>query len=358
MAWLDEPGFERRPLVFVEDHLYHTADLLAAVHTVRPELLACATAVGIDRPGPDTDAMVAEWRTRYPALQIVAPIAIRHDSTHTTPRLSVLEPADTADAASFSRTVARLLRPGGVLVQDVQLSTLSFVPADRWWESIYLAATVRGMFAGRVPTVRFLSNKRGYTATFGRDLLDAGFDPRDVMDKSALTDVVVPTIISLFDRAFPRTLEARLPPAPSATWPVGDSDAARQEIAEALDLVLWPSPSGLELAGRSVAAANGRVTCKVGSPEADTWTQLIDDAIGDGSGLAVMDVGSRIGPPHAERAELTNLAARHIHTLRARLRSADGIATVNHAYRLNERLRVGSARPSPHLQSSSVRTPA
>ena len=31
MAWLDEPGLERRPVVFVEDHLYHTADLLAQV---------------------------------------------------------------------------------------------------------------------------------------------------------------------------------------------------------------------------------------------------------------------------------------------------------------------------------------
>ena len=62
MAWLDEPGFERRPLVFVEDHLYHTADLLAAVAAVRPDLVACATAVAIDRPGPDTDATIDEWR--------------------------------------------------------------------------------------------------------------------------------------------------------------------------------------------------------------------------------------------------------------------------------------------------------
>jgi hypothetical protein len=339
MTWLDEPGFERRPLVFVEDHLYHTAELLAAMAAVRPDLLASATAIGIDRPGPDTDATVEEWRTRYPELQIVAPLARR----------------DTAAAASLRvrELVSRLLRPGGILIQDVQLSTLPFLPADRWWESIYLAATVRGLFAARVPTVRFLSNKRGYSATFGRDLLEAGFDPRDVMDKSALRDAVVPGVIALFDRAFPRTLQARLPPQGAISWPVGQSDADRDEIEQALDLMLWPAGSGLELGGRLVAGSNGRVSFRHGSTEADTWKQLIDDALLDGNGLAVVDVGARIGPAGAERAELTNLAARHIHTLRGRLRAAEVIATANHAYRLGDKIRIGLVTTSRHLLAPS-----
>ncbi|HYN06638.1 MAG TPA: hypothetical protein VES67_04545 [Vicinamibacterales bacterium] len=350
MAWLDEPGFERRPLVFVEDHLYHTAELLAAVAAVRPELIACTTAVGIDRPGPDTDATIAEWRTRHPALQIVAPLGGHGDETSASPFVRVLEPADTADAAAFARLVARLLRPGGVLIQDVQLSTLPFVPAERWWESIYVAATVRGMFPARPPIVRFLSNKRGYSATFGRDLLDAGFDPREVMDKSALRDVVVPTVASLFDRAFSKVLDARLPPGRKTSWPIGESDVDRREIEDVLDLVLWSSGSGLELGGRIVSGSAGRITFRTASPEADTWKHLLEDALAEGTGLPVVDVGSRIGPASAERAELTNLAARHFHTLRGRLRSADAIATVNHAYRLNDTLRVGSIRPSPHLR--------
>src|SRR5262245_25431359 len=322
MTWLDEPGFERRPLVFVEDHLYHTAELLAAMAAVRPDLLASVTAVGIDRPGPDTDATVDEWRTRYPQLQIVAPLT-RHDSASAvSQRIRALDPIDIADTPSFAKLVSRLLRPGGILIQDVQLSTLPFLPADRWWESIYLAATVRGLFATRVPTVRFLSNKRGYSATFGRDLLEAGFDPRDVMDKSALRDAVVPGVTALFDRAFPQTLQARLAPQVVNSWPVGQSDADRSEIEEALDLGLWPAASGLELGGRLVAGSAGRVIFRHGSTEADTWKQLIDDALREGNGLAVVDVGARIGPAGAERAELTNLAARHIHTLRGRLRSA------------------------------------
>ena len=333
MAWLDEPGFERRPLVFVEDHLYHTADLLAAVAAVRPDLVACATAVAIDRPGPDTDATIEDWRKRYPALQIVAP--------------------DTAtDAMSFAKLVARLLRPGGILIQDVQLSTLPFLPADRWWESIYLAATVRGLFAASPPAVRFLSNKRGYSATFGRDLLEGGFDPRDMMDKSALQTAVVPGVIALFDRAFPRTLRARLPPNGARSWPVGDSDTDRNELEQTLDLVLWQG-SVSELGGRLVGGSNGRVSFRHGSTEADTWQRLIDDALTDGNGLAVVDVGGRIGPAGAERAELTNLAARHMHTLRGRLRTGDAIATINHAYRLGDTMRIGSVTPSSHLPAPS-----
>jgi hypothetical protein len=358
MSWLDEaqlqqiePGFERRPVVFVEDHLYHTTDLVAAVAAARPDLLASSTAIGIDRPGPDTDATIAEWRASYPSLQIVAPIT--HDDGFESPRIRSLAAGDIADAAAFARTVSRLLRPGGLLVQDVQLSTLPFVPADRWWESIYLAATVRGMFPSRAPTVRFLSNKRGYSATFGRDLLDAGFDPRDVMDKSALRDTVVPAVIALFDRAFPQVLEARLPPAAVARWPVGATDDDRREIEQSLDLVTWTTATGVEIGigGRMVAA--GRASFKTGSPEAETWTRLVADAIGGGLGLPVLDLGKRIGPADAERAELTNVAARHAHTLRGRLNSGDAIVTVNHAYRLSDGLRVGRVMPA-HLRSPSA----
>lgn len=37
-----------------------------------------------------------------------------------------------------------MLRPGGLLLQDIQLATLGFIPPNRWWESIYLANTLRG----------------------------------------------------------------------------------------------------------------------------------------------------------------------------------------------------------------------
>jgi hypothetical protein len=47
-----------------------------------------------------------------------------------------------------------------------------------------------------------------------------------------------------------------------------------------------------------------------------------------------MSIGERIGPREAGRAEVTNLAARHIHTLRHRLTDTSAIVTADHAYRI------------------------
>jgi hypothetical protein len=346
MKWPDAP-VERRPLVVVEDHLYHTVELIAALAKLRPDLVAQTTAIALDRAGPDTDAAVADCRRQHPALLVVAAVAGRQDVKH-------LTTADTRDLAACARLIARHLRPGGLLVQDVQLSTLPFVPADRWWESIYLAATVRGLFADRPPQVRFLSNKRGYTATFGRDLAEAGFDPRDVMDKAALEPSVAPTIVRLVESAFPMALSVALagalPGAPTERHRgrASTHEAERRELSSRLDLLLWIDPHGWELSGRLVEldpSARG-LALRPGSHEAASWQALVTDRLDRGDGLPVVGVGERIGPRGVDRAEATNLAARHVHTLRSRLRDAGAIVTAHHAYRLRDDLDVGLCRPA------------
>ena len=316
----------------MEDQLYHTADLLAAMRDHSPDVIPHTTVVGLDRPGPDTDATIADWLQRYPALQMVAPVRA------SAPRLRALSEVELSDAGAYARLIAGVIRPGGLVVQDVHLSTVSCVPADRWWESIYLTATVRGMFATRPPSVRFLSNKRGYAATFGRDLAGAGFDPRDVMDKSELRAVVVPTVASLMARQFPLSLQTRPLNGGRGSWPVADDDEERRSLEEAIDILLWPTSQGWELSGRHVG---NRVPIKSTSPEAQTWADLIADHIGTPQGLTVVDVGTRLGGDGVERAEATNLAARHVHTLRSRLRQSGAIATVDHAYRLADGLTAG-----------------
>jgi hypothetical protein len=338
MTWRGSPGFERRPLVFVEDHLYHTGEVVAAIAATNPDLLRDVTVCAIDRAGPDTDATVGEWLARYPELQIAA-------ATSGSARLKTITGADLASTSAFAKLVASLLRPGGVLVQDVQLSTLAFVPADRWWESIYVAATVRGLFASAPPAVRFMSNKRGYAATFGRDLVDAGFDPRDVLDKSEMVTVGMPSILALFARRCPLVLDVTPSGGGSRAWRVGEVD--RAEIEAQLDLVLWPALNGAELGGRLVRGADRRVLLRAGSHETATWDALIADRLSSGDGLPVVDVGERVGPPDAERAELTNVAARHLHTLRSRLADGGAIATARHAYRLADGLGVGRVRRDP-----------
>src|SRR6185295_17016972 len=211
------------------------------------------------------------------------------------------------------------------------LSTLPFVPDDRWWETIYLAATVRGVFADRPPQVRFLSNKRGYTATFGRDLVEAGFDPRDVMDKAALDTSVAPTLAGLFDAAFPMTLAVSLHAAAGRdTWRASSHDAERRELAARLDLLLWIDASGWELTGRLIARdASARGLPLRPGHEANTWRALLADRLDGGDGLPVVGVGERIGPQGVDRAEATNLAARHVHTLRSRLRDPGALVTAH-----------------------------
>ena len=312
--------------------MYHTADLLAALAGLSPDLIPHTTVVGLDRPGPDTDDTVAEWLQRYPTLQVVAPVR------NSAARVRGISDYDVNDAGAYARLIAGLLRPGGLVVQDVHLSTVTCVPPDRWWETIYLAATVRGMFASHPPAIRFLSNKRGYAATFGRDLAAAGFDPRDVMDKSELRQTVVPTVVSLMHRLFPLNLHARSAKGAKASWLVADNFEERSALEESIDVLIWPTPQGWELCGRQVRQS---VALKASSPEAQTWTTLVTDHIADRQGLPVVDVGTRLGGPDVERAEATNLAARHVHTLRGRLRQSSAIATLDHAYRLADSVTVG-----------------
>lgn len=340
MKWLDAP-VERRPLVVVEDHFYHTAELVTALAGPRPDLVAQLTAIALDRAGPDTDAAVADCRRHHPAVRVVAPVAGSIE-------VEQLTAADTRDVAACARLIARHLRPGGLLVQDVQLTTLPFVPGDRWWESIYLAATVRGLFADRPPQVRFLSNKRGYAATFGRDLAEAGFDPRDVMDKAALATSVVPTIARFIDAAFPMTLSVALAAGDRNTWRAAAHDAERREVASRLDVVLWIDPNGWELGGRLVAldAPARGLPLRAASHEAASWRALVADRLARGDGLPVVGVGERVGPRGVDRAEATNLAARHVHTLRSRLRDTGAIVTAHHAYRLRDDLDVGICQPA------------
>ena len=323
----------RRPIVVVEDHLFHITELLHALAAGAPEVIPHLGVLCLERPGPDTTATVERWLSTHPGLRVAA--AIPPEPSPSEWRIA-LDPQVFSAPRAFCRTLAGLLRPGGLLLQDIQLATLSFLPADRWWESIDLAATVRGMFSTRPPVCRFFSNKRGYEATFGRDLVEAGFDPRDVLEKGDLTQVVVPTLRSFLERRFPWSLEAAA---------VGAAEEDRQEAEAEMDLIAWlAADGGVELGGRAVAGGR-RVRLRPGSQEGETWRLLIADRLAGGEGLPVVEVGERVAPEGALRAEITNLAARHLHLLRSRLADPGAIVTARHAYRLREELRVACAKP-------------
>jgi hypothetical protein len=329
---------ERRHIVWVEDHLYHTTEILESLARMRPELLARTTVCSIDEPGPDTASAIAAWLGRYDSIQVAARTEGHELPSAHAARIVPIDSSQLTALTPFAKLIASLLLPGGVLVQDIHLSTLQFIPRDRWWESIYVAATVRGMFARRHPAVRFVSNKRGYAATFGRDLMDAGFDPREVMDKAELDQVIVPSIARDVETRFPLELTTSDRPRPT---PVAADDESKREIEERLDVVEWDISGRVELSGRLLLSP---VVFRPASQEALTWQRLIADRISEGPGVPVAEVGQRLAEPGAERAEMSNLAARHIHALRARLSSSAAVVTANHAYRLDPSVSAGRVR--------------
>ena len=123
--------------------------------------------------------------------------------------------------------------------------------------------------------------------------------------------------------------------------PIGEDDASHREVDEALDLVEWNVAGRVELGGRLLSSP---VVFRAGSQEGATWQALINDRFLAGDGVQVLDVGMRLAAEGAERAEASNLAARHIHALRGRLTNPGAIITANHAYRLDDRLLVARVR--------------
>lgn len=353
VSWVTARGFTRRPLVLVEDHLFHVSEALAVLAGQAPALLAHLTVVCLDRPGPDTAAAAARWLAEHLALQVASHAASPVMGEGAGRWLAV--PVEAfAGAQQYPRLLAGLLRPGGLLLSDIQLSTLEFVPRERWWESIYLAATVRGMLAEDPPACCFLSNKRGYEATFGHELLEAGFHPRDVLDKNQLERLLAPCLVAHLARRFPLRLTASGAGAARQPVAVGRAEADRREIDSALDLVAWCGEPAVELGGRLLQPAGSReagdakrLSLKAGSHEARTWLALVEDRLAGGRGVPVIEVGRRLAPEGADRAEVTNLAARHVHALRGRLRDPKALVTADHAYRLAEGLVVGRVAPLP-----------
>ncbi|MCH9688451.1 MAG: hypothetical protein K0V04_43875 [Deltaproteobacteria bacterium] len=328
----------RRPVVVVEDHLYHIDRLLELLRQCAPELLERIAVVCLDRPGPDTTAAVERWASEFPQVIVMA------DAPPADTRRQRRLPSGVLDSSNgYARTVTELLAPRGLLVQDIQLETLRFVPVDQWWETIYLANTVRGMYAERPPQCVFLSNKRGFHATFGKDLLEVGFDPRDVLHKDELSEALVPLLRRRLRDAFPLELQVAGEAGPE--WITADPVEV-ELLSERLDLVLWEDrATKVVLTGRAIASSRGRVELSGGVHEAKTWRALVQAAIDGTGGVSTRALGQRMAPPRALAAECSNAAARHIYSLRRRLRVPDGLLTIEREYRLDQQLAVGRVGP-------------
>jgi hypothetical protein len=339
-------GLHRRPLVVVEDHIYHIDLLLDLLQRHEPSLASRLTVVCLERAGPDTQAAVVRWEQAHPQVQVMADAQPAHPQRHRS-----LPPAVLDNANAYARTVAELLAPRGLLLQDIQLQTLRFVPGDQWWETIYLANTVRGMFAERPPQCVFLSNKRGFHATFGKDLLSVGFDPRDVLHKDELPEALVPLLRRRLHDAFPLWLHATDRTEPE--WLTRDPEELPR-LSARLDLVLWEDRAAkLALTGRALDTRGAeRLELPANGHESLTWRALVGSRLEGRPGLPTRALGERVAPELALPAEQSNAAARHVYALRRRLRVPDAITTIDHCYALAPELAVGWVRPRARMPAS------
>lgn len=344
MNWLRKHEFAQRPLVAVEDHVYHISELLRTIQRTAPELLGSLTVVCLDRSGPDTDAAVMEWIELYPDLQIASLLANAQRFAPHVARVLSLQEETFTNQNDYCRLIAGLVRKRGLLLQDIDLETLEFVPRDRWWESTMLSSTVRGIVGERAPKCAFISNKRGYEATFGAELLAAGHDPRDVLNKYETERVVVPFLRSYFSKRFPWQLRWRAQPdSPPADCRLNSDEQEKLDVQSELDLVLWPEQDqSVGIGGRAwTSSKKPTTTLQVDGNEYESWRQLVESHLNGSDGIDVQEVGKRVAPPGSLRAELTNAAARHVHTLRKRLNHPQDIVTYQGKYRLADRLSVG-----------------
>ena len=113
--------------------MYHTTEWLESVARLAPQVLEWTTVCAIDDAGPDTTAAVSGWLRDYPLVQAAARVDPSELPPDLARRLMPITGAHVGDLTPFAKLLALLLLPGGVLVQDIHLSTLRFIPPDRWW---------------------------------------------------------------------------------------------------------------------------------------------------------------------------------------------------------------------------------
>ena len=291
--------------------MYHTAEMLEAMARVAPELLAWTTVCSVDNPGPDTAAAIAGWLRRFDGVQVAARVDVRDVSAG--PIAAACRPIGGGDARRRRRR-SRGWSPRSCCPTACWCRTST---SRRSASSLPIAGGNRSTSRRRCgacsrstsPRCASCRTSAATAATFGRDLMEAGFDPRDVMDKSEL-GIVHSCRRSCAD------LDARLPlelvtsGASRADAGGGARRRAARDRRAAGSRRLGRERPGR--AGRPPAGRAGDVPRRTRT-KGLTWQQLIGERIADGPGVPVLDVGQRLAEAGAERAELSNLAARHVH---------------------------------------------
>jgi hypothetical protein len=311
--WIcNEYSLQPRPVIFVEDRLTHVLELcnaLARSETVEGEVLQRCTMVVLDEAGYDTEHQVVQMLLKYPALQVVAqpfktplrPCLAALDagrestcgrtfSADIQTRLSAHREARSPslssrfldlpkhsiqDEPALGRLLDQLIRPGGLVVCDIQLRTLPFT-------SDSIPALYYGVRAASIACRRqaeqsveciqdaaqllVVSSIATYGPRMDRELAEHGVlvGRDDIYRKSVDRVDIVNRIRSTLRERFPWQLHMRHPHDGSlVAHYVGRRDKAI--IDSVLDLGMWPAQDKIHqisgqavLHGKSVPEYSGR----------------------------------------------------------------------------------------------------
>ena len=350
MTWLFENPFERRPIVIVEDHLNHLDDICEQLQADQPGLFRLITLVGLDAGGPDTRQDVNRWLRIYPEVKVAAHLA-SEDAQQLVgqfPDRLLPIPSELLKSSGpigLSELLAGLVRPGGFLLQDVQLDNLHFIPADRKWESIRLLTTqVRALIPGRPSVVWFMSNKSNpFHEVYGA-LTGLNFDPNHFLDKDDLARRVISVFLEFLEESMPFSLRVTQDDGAIYETAVGEEDLL--DVMNGVDLALWQTDTALRLGGRLIKG--DVLDRKVDSAEGRAWQALVVDRFGERTGVETKRFGELKAPKELDERydsiEINGWGSRLAWGLRSLLQAVDPktlIETRDGTYRLSDRLQVG-----------------
>jgi hypothetical protein len=311
--WLrSERGLQPRPVIFIEDHIGHVFDLcaaLAANEALPGEILERCSIVLLDAPGPDTAFETARLLLSYPTLQVVAgpfdtplrsclqDLASGHSSTsaHITAadaatllaghgpsaaqslasRYADLSARSLQDEPAFARMLDQLIRPGGLIVCDIELLTLPFAqgPARALYGGARAASIAchrqtepGGQCSQDAARLLIVSNREKFGARIDKALAECGVHVGrdDIFRKSDDLRDVASRICDTLQARFPWRLRARHPrDGGLIVHHIGRPDKAL--IDGMLDVVIWPAQDGAHLLSglavldaKSAAESSGR----------------------------------------------------------------------------------------------------
>jgi hypothetical protein len=391
LRWLHEDerkhlGIQPRPIVYIEDKIKHVFKLLEALRNKQSyegEVFEGCTIMLLAPPGPDTKRDIVELLSKYSDLQVAAVpapgepnislaliaacSALRSGKKWPSDEIGValrehakLPGAETVDArfgdlervvlyedAALKAAVDRLVRPGGLVVCDLEQLALDHKSSDVRAQ-LMRAPVAAGKAcaaqeekisdsAGQEPaSLSVLSEMRVFLSV-GSALRAQDVDIREelIFDKENMYGGVSTAIADKLRTRFPWKMKLRhaqkndTDPGMLETHRVGEGD--RAFLNWCLDLVLWPCQARGKVSGRTVTEEEGEFGYT--SVPAETLHQLVDAHLLKRGRKAVVKQDIRSGAQNPESV---------IRTIKNRL--VDGVIPngADGKYELNPKLTIAS----------------